>query len=170
MKIKEAVNIINSTMTVRAKVDDGIMYVHKKLNRDDDWFMRVSLYHFGWSAITADFDTCLDDDVDVMDLARVMDVVQRLICTPVIERFPEKKYRLRWIDDSDGAKSYIGLHLPTVNYQKDSWYMTTMLENKENNYKELWSESELEQLKKDNPRFAPAIDAMKEEVKDDEAD
>ncbi|MCI7245753.1 MAG: hypothetical protein MR498_05835 [Limosilactobacillus reuteri] len=25
-------------------------------------------------------------------------------------------------------------------------------------------------LKKDNPRFAPAIDAMKEEVKDDEAD
>ena len=94
MKIDEAVNVINSTMTVRAKVDDGVMYVHKKLNRDDDWFMRFSLYHLGWSAITADFDTCLDDDVDVMDLARVMDVVQRLICTPVNKRFSEKTYRL----------------------------------------------------------------------------
>lgn len=166
MKIKEALNFINATMTVRAKVDDDIMYVYEKSLGDDDWFMRFSLYHLGWSAITADFDTCLDDDVDVMDLARVMDVVQRLICTPVNERFPEKKYRLRWIDDSDGAKSYVGLHLPTVNYQKDSWYMTTMLENKENNYKELWSESELEQLKKDNPRFAPAIDAMKEPAED----
>ena len=50
MKIDEAVNVINSTMTVRAKVDDGVMYVHKKLNRDDDWFMRFSLYHLGWSA------------------------------------------------------------------------------------------------------------------------
>ena len=68
MKIKEAVNIINSTMTVRAKVDEGVMYVHEKLNGDDDWFMRVSLYHFGWSAISADFDTCLDDDVDVTGL------------------------------------------------------------------------------------------------------
>lgn len=27
---------------------------------------------------------------------------------------------------------------------------------------EIFTESELEQLKKDNPRFAPAIDAMKE--------
>ena len=86
MKIDEAVNVINSTMTVRAKVDDGVMYVHKKLNRDDEWFMRFSLYHLGWSAITADFDNCLDDDVDVTDLARVMDVVQRLICTPVNKR------------------------------------------------------------------------------------
>ena len=37
-------------------------------------------------------------------------------------------------------------------------------------YAEIFTESELEQLKTDNPRFAPAIDTMKEEVKDDEAD
>lgn len=168
MKIDEAVNVINSTMTVRAKVDDGVMYVHKKLNRDDDWFMRFSLYHLGWSAITADFDNCLDDDVDVTDLARVMDVIQRLLDTPVEERFPEKKYRLRWIDDSDCSKNYIGLHRPTVNYPIIDWYITSTTDNKLNNYHELWTESELDQLKKDNPRFAPAIDAMKEEVKDDE--
>ena len=94
MKIKEALNFINATTTVRAKVDDGVMYINEKLNSDDDWFMRISLCQSGWSAITADFDTCLDDDVDVMDLARVMDVVQRLICTPVNKRFSEKTYRL----------------------------------------------------------------------------
>lgn len=161
MKIDEAVNVINSTMTVRAKVDEGVMYVHKKLNRDDDWFMRVSLYHFGWSAISADFDTCLDDDVEVMDLARVMDVVQRLICTPVNERFPEKKYRLRWFDDELG-ETFLGFSNGLVNKYWSAFHAPTS--------NTIFTESELEQLKKDNPRLAPAIDAMKEEVKDDEAD
>ena len=155
MKIDEAVNVINSTMTVRAKVDDGVMYVHKKLNRDDDWFMRFSLYHLGWSAITADFDNCLDDDVDVTDLARVMDVVQRLICTPVEERFPEKKYRLRWIDDQSHYKNY--LNLTSIG----AWVFVD-----DEIDAEIFTESELEQLKKDNPRLAPAIDAMKEPVED----
>lgn len=157
MKIKEAVNIINSTMTVRAKVDDGVMYVHKKLNSDDDWFMRFSLYHLGWSAITADFDTCLDDDVDVMDLARVMDVVQRLICTPVNERFPEKKYCLRWFDDEFG-KTFLGFCKTGGKKYWSTFNMQTP--------KTIFTKSELEQLKKDNPRFAPAIDAMKEEAKE----
>ena len=156
MKIDEAVNIINSTMTVRAKVDDGVMYVHKQLNSDDDWFMRFSLYHLGWSAITADFDNCLDDDVDVTDLARVMDVVQRLLDTPVKERFPEKKYRLRWIDD-DAGESFLGLYGKTEGHIDPYWFLfgTSSLDT-------IFTESELEQLKKDNPRLAPAIDAMKE--------
>lgn len=157
MKIKEAVNIINSTMTVRAKVDEGVMYVHKKLNRDDDWFMRFSLYHLGWSAITADFDTCLDDDVDVMDLARVMDVVQRLLDTPVEERFPEKKYRLRWIDDKLG-KTFLGFN----NQWTEKFWSTYGVPTSNT----IFTESELEQLKKDNPHLAPAIDAMKEPAED----
>lgn len=156
MKIDEAVNVINSTMTVRAKVDDGVMYVHKKLNRDDDWFMRFSLYHLGWSAITADFDNCLDDDVDVTDLARVMDVIQRLLDTPVNERFPKKKYRLRWIDSN---------WIPNYLDNRGGVWTTESITNAR-----CYTESELDQLKKDNPRLAPAIDAMKEEVKDDEAD
>ena len=159
MKIDEAVNIINSTMTVRAKVDEGVMYVHKKLNRDDDWFMRIILCQSGWSAITADFDNCLDDDVDVTDLARVMDVVQRLICTPVSKRFPEKKYRLQWFDDELG-ETFLGFSNGLI---KNYW--STFNAPTSNT---IFTESKLEQLKKDNPRFAPAIDAMKKEVKDDE--
>ena len=157
MKIDEAVNVINSTMTVRAKVDDGVMYVHKKLNRDDDWFMRIILCQSGWSAITADFDTCLDDDVDVMDLARVMDVVQRLICTPVNKRFSEKTYRLQWFDDELG-ETFLGFS----NQWTEKFWSTYGVPTSNT----IFTESELEQLKKDNPHLAPAIDAMKEPAED----
>ena len=157
MKIKEALNFINATMTVRAKVDDGVMYVHKKLNRDDDWFMRFSLYHLGWSAITADFDNCLDDDVDVTDLARVMDVVQRLICTPVNERFPEKKYRLV-------AKRETSFHPKYVSNIITGFDELVFDLSEDEKEARIFSEKELNQIKGREPSLAPAIDAMKEEV------
>lgn len=163
MKIDEVVNIINSTTTVRAKVDDGVMYVHKKLNSDDDWFMRFSLYHLGWSAITADFDTCLDDDVDVMDLARVMDVVQRLICTPVNERFPEKKYRLVVKRENPFCPKYVSNIITELN----GIGFDLSIDEKE---ARIFSEKELNQIKEREPSLAPSIDAMKEEVKDDDND
>ena len=161
MKIDEAVNVINSTMTVRAKVDDGVMYVHKKLNRDDDWFMRFSLYHLGWSAITADFDNCLDNDVDVTDLARVMDVVQRLICTPVEERFPEKKYRLVVKRETSFQEKYVSNIITGF----DELVFDLSKDEKE---ARIFVEKELNQIKKREPSLAPSIDAMKKEVKDDE--
>ena len=162
MKIDEAVNVINSTMTVRAKVDDGVMYVHKKLNRDDDWFMRFSLCHLGWSAITADFDNCLDDDVDVTDLARVMDVVQRLICTPVSKRFPEKKYVLSAIRCAEGPvpiKQYVNaINVSTNNVEFHFGFDDEKADAMEFTQKKLDSLSD----------FFPkaAIDAMKEPVED----
>ena len=157
MKFDEAVNVINSTMTVRAKVDDGVMYVHKKLNRDDDWFMRFSLYHLGWSAITADFDNCLDDDVDVTDLARVMDVIQRLLDTPVNERFPEKKYRLVAKRETSFHQKYVSNIITGF----DELIFDLSEDEKE---ARSFSEKELNQIKKREPSLAPSIDAMKEEV------
>ncbi|MEE1989260.1 hypothetical protein V0Q12_06765 [Limosilactobacillus reuteri] len=158
MKIDEAVNIINSTMTVRAKVDEGVMYVHEKLNRDDNWFMRVSLYHFGWSAITADFDTCLDDDVEVMDLARVMDVVQLLICTPVKERFPEKKYVLSAMRCAEGPvpiKQYVNaIKTSTNNVEFHFGFADEKADAME------FTQKELDDLSDFFPKVA--IDAMKE--------
>ena len=44
-----------------------------------------------------------------------------------------------------------------------TWHMITL-----KNFADTFTESVLEQLKKDNPHLAPVIDAMKEEVKDDE--
>ena len=163
MKIDEAVNVINSTMTVRAKVDDGVMYVHKKLNRDDDWFMRISLCQSGWSAITADFDTCLDDDVDVMDLARVMDVVQRLICTPVNKRFSEKTYRLV-------AKRETSFHPKYVSNIITGFDELVFDLSKDEKEARIFVEKELNQIKEREPSLAPAIDAMKEPVEDKDND
>ena len=161
MKIKEALNFINATTTVRAKVDDGVMYINEKLNSDDDWFMRISLCQSGWSAITVDFDTCLDDDVDVMDLARVMDVVQRLICTPVNKRFSEKTYRLVVKRETSFHPKYVSNIITGF----DELVFDLSKDEKE---ARIFVEKELNQIKEREPSLAPAIDAMKKEVKDDE--
>ena len=100
------------------------------------------------------------------DTAQLFTLLDKYYQTPVKDRFSEKKYRLRWSDDSDCSKNYIGLHRPTENFPKFDWYMTSAIEDKSNNFQELWTESELEQLKKTVPRLAPAIDAMKEPAED----
>ena len=68
----------------------------------------------------------------------------------------EKKYRLRWIDDRKRRPSYIAwLADDFAIYHGDSPIVE-------------YSATELETLKKQVPRLAPAIEAMKEEVKDDD--
>ena len=86
-------------------------------------------------------------------------LIEAFLHTPVKERFPEKKYCLRWIDDHDHCKNYLDLSSDGVwDFVEDEIDAV------------IFTESELEQLKKDNPHLSPAIDAMKEEIKDDEAD
>lgn len=80
-------------------------------------------------------------------------LIEEFLHTPVEERFPEKKYCLRWIDDHDHCKNYLNLNSDGV------WdFVDDEIDA------EIFTESELEQLKTDNPHLAPAIDAMKEEV------
>ena len=56
-------------------------------------------------------------------------------------------------DDHDHCKNYLDLNLDGV------WdFVDDEIDA------EIFTESELEQLKKDNPHLAPAIDAMKKEV------
>ena len=139
-------------------MNSGVMYVHAKLmSCDDDWFMRISLYHLGWSAITTDFDTCLDDDVNVMDLARVMDVVQRLICTPVKERFPEKSYLFvaKRRQDRLGLPKYV--KAMDIGVNEFNFYLTN-----DKSEAKIYKESLLEGIKEREPSLAPVIDTMKE--------
>lgn len=93
------------------------------------------------------------DDVYPADLARVMDVIQRLLDTPVKERFPEKKYVLTWLPDDESKHNYL-------RYDGYIWGVDDDYENSQ------FTESELEKIKHDNPRLAPAIDAMKEPAED----
>ena len=82
-------------------------------------------------------------------------LIEEFLHTPVKERFPEKKYCLRWIDDHDHCKNYLNLNSDGVWDFVDDEIDAV-----------IFTESELEQLKTDNPHLAPAIDAMKEPVED----
>lgn len=83
-------------------------------------------------------------------------LIEEFLHTPINERFPEKKHRLRWITDDDGTPNY-------VHKLCGSWnWSATKRDTK------TFTEKELQQLKINNPRLAPAIDAMKELVEDDE--
>ncbi len=153
MKIKEAVKLINGTNTAFAEVEDGDLIIFEHNRVSDDWFLRFPTKAKTWRSIIDDED-CLTD-VEPQDLARVMDVVQRLLDTPVKDRFPEKKYHLRWIDDQSHYKNYLNLN------SNGAWFFVD-----DEIDAEIFTESELEHFKKDNLRFAPAIDAMKEPVED----
>ena len=158
MKIKEAVEIINgTTSTVSAKyLNNALRISSKNTEIYGDWFLKMPMNAISWESIRKEWGG-LSPNIKAKDLARVMDVIQRLLDTPVEERFPEKKYRLRWIDDKLG-KTFLGFN----NQWTEKFWSTYGVPTSNT----IFTESELEQLKKDNPHLAPAIDAMKEPAED----
>ena len=106
------------------------------------------------------FDCRINDEIDGLTEGIKISIsnnINRFIATPLDERFPEKKYRLRWIDDRNGKTNYVYLDINAT------WHMIT-----HGDFADTFTESELEQLKKYNPRLAPAIDVMKEPVEEEE--
>ena len=81
-------------------------------------------------------------------------LIEEFLETPIDELFPEKKYRLRWIDDDDGFANYL-------DYYGGKWSYGLMEDARQ------YSQQELDDLKLNNPRLTLAIDAMKEPVEDD---
>ncbi len=150
MKIKEAVNRIESTSkSIFAWEHEG--YIHITFNT----FTILVVPYEAKTMFDCHFvNSNLELPADVK--AQISGIIGKFLRTPIKERFPEKKYRLRWInDDESGFPNYL------CRNQDGEWWFTGTT---------YFTESELEQLKKDNPRLAPAIDAMKEpaEDKDDE--
>ena len=94
-------------------------------------------------------------DISFRNLAILFGLVQQLRDTPIKERFPEKKYYLRWIDDGDNHKNYLSCNLD------GEWDL--VMEKCEAT---IFAESGLNHLKLNNPLLAPAIDAMKELAED----
>lgn len=77
--------------------------------------------------------------------------MEKLRQTPVKERFPEKRYRLRWLDDQDGLKNYL---LLASNGSWDFGWGSSAV----------YTERDLDELKRKHPAQAALIDAAKEEV------
>ena len=161
MKIKEAIKIINSTKTVRASLEKEKIYFCEYTASKFDYFLMMPQKADKWDDVKEDFEALYS--TTPKDLARVMDVVQRLICTPVKERFPEKKYRLVVKRENPFCPKYVSNIITELN----GIGFDLSIDEKE---ARIFSEKELNQIKGREPALAPAIDAMKEEIKDDEAD
>ena len=95
-----------------------------------------------------------DLEVPAYIKAQLTIIINKFLRTPIKERFPEKKYRMRWVDDNDGTSNYL-------DYLAGEWRLFA------NEDVHIFTETELQQLKINNPRFAPVIDAMKEPVEDE---
>ena len=159
MKIKEAIKIINSTKTVRASLEKEKIYFCEYTASKFDYFLMMPQKADKWDDVKEDFEALYS--TTPKDLARVMDVIQRLLHTPVEERFPEKKYRLVVKRENPFCPKYVSNIITELN----GIGFDLSIDEKE---ARIFSKKELNQIKGREPSLAPVIDAMKEEAKDDE--
>ena len=159
MKIKEALDIINGTTTVKAKYNNHSIFVcFKFLPFDGHCFLALRADVKTWDSVTLVSGAI--DEVIPEDLARVMDTVQRLLDTPVKERFPEKKYRLVANPNSlEETGTYATKYVACIENSMDSFSFVY-------GGPTIFSEKDLKRIEESHPNIAPAIEAMKEEVKD----
>ena len=160
MKIKEAIKIINSTKTVRASLEKEKIYFCEYTASKFDYFLVMPQKADKWDDVKEDFEALYS--TTPKDLARVMDVIQRLLHTPVEERFPEKKYRLVANPNSlEQTGTYATKYVACIQDGMDCFSFVY-------GGPTVFSEKELKQIEELHPNIAPAIDTMKEEVKDNE--
>ena len=150
MKIDELVVKLNELKSIRAENLGNRLRVYSNQNTGHYFFLWLFYEEKSLADVGADWN-CLDD-VKPADLYKALNLIDCFLHTPIDERSPEKKYRLRWIDDTNGSKNYIEC--------PDYWSFEGL-------HPETFTEQELNDLKNKHPRFALAIDAMKEPVEDD---
>lgn len=158
MKIKEAIEIVNGmTSTVSAKESNDVLRISSKNTAIyGDWFLEMPMNATNWEPIRKEWGG-LSPDIKAVDLARVMDVIQQLLDTPVKERFPEKKYRLVVKRETPFCPKYVSNIITELN----GIGFDLSIDEKE---ARIFSDKELNQIKGREPSLAPSIDAMKEEV------
>lgn len=155
MRVDEFIKNVNKIAFAKQEEQCICIYARKRIFEADssDWFIKLCpksqalVYNYDW--------TSLKFFIDTIDLFYILNQIHELKNTPVKDRFSEKKYQLRWMNDSDGCANYLS--------DPDSWGFTS-----DEADAEVFTESEIERLKCDNPHLSQAIDAMKEEAKDDE--
>lgn len=158
MKIKEAVDLINQTETFEAEVRGEFLNVYCADLYQVDQFISLNTSSVNWYGVRVK-SPALSCSVKPGDLARVMDVVQKLLETPVKDRLPEKKYRLVVKRETSFHPKYVSNIITGF----DELVFDLSKDEKE---ARIFSEKELNQIKEREPSLAPAIDAMKEEVKE----
>ncbi|WP_301875936.1 hypothetical protein [Limosilactobacillus oris] len=97
-------------------------------------------------------------DLGAGNLLSILDLVERVKNTPVPERFNGRVWRLRWIHP-DGIQKDRSGYLKT-----DGTFWET---SRNSDDATLFTSTELEELKQKHPKYAPAIDAIKEPLMTD---
>ena len=152
MKVDELVEKLNELKSLRAEKENDGIFIYSKQSTGYDFFFSLAYKTKSLADVGFDWD-CLNS-VEPTDLHKALNLVDCFLHTPIDERYPENKYRLRWIDDDDGFANYL-------DYYGGKWSYGLMEDARQ------YSKQELDKLKRENPRLAPAIDAMKEPVEGD---
>lgn len=143
MKIDELVN--------RVRAMDSLADVYKYSNEIKVAYKSIVIINIPYDAKNM-FDCIFknqDLEVPAYIKAQLTRIINKFLRTPIKERFPEKKYRLRWAFDSYGDTYYL-------DNGAGVWLLQSKRDAKQ------YTQQELDELKKINPQLAPAIDAMKE--------
>lgn len=157
MKIDEAIKIINSTKTVRASLEKEKIYFYEYTVSKFDYFLVMPQKANNWDNVEEDFEDLYS--TTPKDLARVMDVIQRLLDTPVKERFPEKKYTIQVI--ANCASAYL-------NCNKGDNHMMFCSGIETDHVKTRFTQSEIDELKQCDDLAIDWDKAIIKEAKDDE--
>lgn len=151
MKINEAVDKINELETVCAKHTNGCLFVFE-IGGDADQFVDFLDNQEQLSVSDFNIRTCTSASLE--DMSKVFHILQELVNTPLAQRKPGKQYYLRWMNDFNGTRNEI------VRDSGGKWHLVNPP------FTHIYSESELDELKCQEPRLATAIDAMKEPVEE----
>lgn len=160
MKIKEAIEIINgTTSSVSAKDSDNVLHISSKNTAIyGDWFLKMPMNAISWESIRKEWGG-LSPNIRPEDLARVMDVIQRLLDTPVKDRFPEKKYTIQVIANYDSAY---------LNCRKEDNSMAFCDDIETDYVKTRFTQAEIDELKQRDDLAIDWDKAIIKEAKDDE--
>ncbi len=152
MKIDELVEKLNELKSLRAKKQSDGILIYSKQSIGYDFFFSLGYKSKSLTDVVFDW-RCLDG-VKPADLHKALNLVDCFLHTPIEERFPEKEWYLCIGVNSKGHKVYLVRDYDAreivTNINKDCMSPFT--------------DRQVEELKKEFPKLAPSIDAMKEPV------
>lgn len=156
MKIDEIVSKCNAVF------DNERIYLHAEFDETSFSIRRTDVSGFGEVVdVPLASNSLVDCTINIwsMQLSNMVKniiggAITTILETPKSTLYPGKKYRLRWVADKNGDSNYLAL-------SDDTWNLFNY-----ERYGSTFTEKQLQQLKINNPKLAPAIDAMKEPVED----
>ncbi len=117
MKLNEALNAIDTTGGLETRILGGNLLIFGR--NSQNWFLKVPFDATTWLYVEENWESL--DGVYHIDLRLALNVVQKLIDTPVEERFmEEKKYTIQVITGNE--ESYLNYDIESghINFRDDA--------------------------------------------------